>query len=364
MAPAGKKPVRISRKARRPGRAVRRKKVTWGDQGKLDLAMAMLASAVSNGCKPQRGKVKVNWQNVASNLALMGYDVSKDSVNQKYLKDILPHYAKSHPGLFNLLAADDDVGNAAPAGGSATPVHGGLLLPPSNPHSLTPFQQTPLPASGDLIRATDAPTFGADHRGFAPLPSPLHLLPPTLPRNDLAAVPGPLSTTAGGPSTTADPPGFRVNSGMPVLPSGPFSPDPRGLGINLGLSYSPAPVNSVHQYGLVDSPGLASRWVLIARLEIGTNMHGPGEGIHGQTAAYQGGFSSQYGGNQGGFGSQYGGMTVGRSNIVNHDNDEANDTIMGGTSFTPNDGAAPVGNYAGWTSRDAQTPEIEMPDWC
>ncbi|KAL7622917.1 hypothetical protein AAE478_006596 [Parahypoxylon ruwenzoriense] len=98
--------------------------VSWDDKSDRDLLLAMLFN--SKGTGPEPGKLKVPWEPTARTFQALGYEgVSKDAINQRWLKQLLPGLKRDVPALFT---ADAWSGTAdAPVYAPRRPTWGRLL---------------------------------------------------------------------------------------------------------------------------------------------------------------------------------------------------------------------------------------------
>ncbi|KAI1092624.1 hypothetical protein F5B19DRAFT_492264 [Rostrohypoxylon terebratum] len=87
--------------------------INWDSEADNALMFAMVINACGNGQSRECKKPKVPWPNVAASMQAMGYKITKDSANQRFLKHLIKDYPtkyeelrKLHP--FNSNGQGDD----------------------------------------------------------------------------------------------------------------------------------------------------------------------------------------------------------------------------------------------------------------
>ncbi|KAI0376014.1 hypothetical protein F5Y04DRAFT_286378 [Hypomontagnella monticulosa] len=90
--------------------------IEWNEEANHHLLMVMLSQVCSNGAESDKNKKKVAWAEVAETMNLLGYAVSKDAVNQRYLKHILIKFNKEIKDAKEKKAEDEAKASEATAG--------------------------------------------------------------------------------------------------------------------------------------------------------------------------------------------------------------------------------------------------------
>ncbi|KAI1081258.1 hypothetical protein F5B20DRAFT_588818 [Whalleya microplaca] len=70
--------------------------VAWDDKADRDLLIAMLLSHNSENGKPKTPP----WDKVTAMMTKLGYETSKDALNQRWGKVLLKNLKKDHPDMF------------------------------------------------------------------------------------------------------------------------------------------------------------------------------------------------------------------------------------------------------------------------
>ncbi|XDG04246.1 hypothetical protein ABKA04_003861 [Annulohypoxylon sp. FPYF3050] len=71
----------------------------WDAEKDRALLFSMVINTCGNGQAPSCGSPKVPWPSVAASMQVMGYEISKDAANQRYLKHIIKEFPKKYEGL-------------------------------------------------------------------------------------------------------------------------------------------------------------------------------------------------------------------------------------------------------------------------
>ncbi|KAI0885580.1 uncharacterized protein GGS22DRAFT_187865 [Annulohypoxylon maeteangense] len=137
------------------------KPITWTDDADRALLLSMVLNSCGNGQRRKSGLSKVSWPSVADTMRAIGYSISKDSVNQRFLKHIIKDAQKTWPGLkaHHNLPGNDQADNGDDIQEAGGPPRQPIVQPRRPPHGAPSHTGAPNPSNMAPHSYVGVPTY-------------------------------------------------------------------------------------------------------------------------------------------------------------------------------------------------------------